>query len=207
MPLLNPDPSYRDTKFEKSLQPGSGSIEAIDQFNMPPAGHSLTDAPGQHSYERPPVYSDPEKAFDFVAKKIQNPDTEENFLNLMLGGIPIEAIVNTIAFAGFTEGFWTPDVAEMLKPPLSLHFIGIAMENNIPATMFTKNPEQTKMENSISDDDILSMMKENRPDMFNDFKIKLDSAERELNEQEINEMPVEQMPEEESSFLNFEEGV
>mgnify|MGYP005825307985 CR=1 FL=1 len=206
MSLFNPDPNYRDPKFEESLKPAAGSIEDVDMFNMPPAGHSLTDPPGKRAYERPPIHSDPEKAFDFIAKKIQEPDTEENFLSLMAGGVPIEAIVNTITFAGFTEGYWTPDVSEMLKPPLSLHFIGIALENKIPATMFTKNPVKTKNQQSVSDEDMLAMMKENRPDMYNDFMLKLDNAEQELNTQEIAEN--EQIPEEEEdSFLTLEEEI
>lgn len=194
---VNPDPNYRDPNYERKMSPEKGSVEEIDLFNSPPAGHSLTDAPGQNSYEKPPQLSDPEKAFDWVANKIQQPEVEDNFLKLMLGGAPIEAIVNTIAFAGFTQGMWTPDVAEIIKMPLSMHFIGLAIENKIPATVFNEDPETTMESNQISDKDTLNMMEENRPDMYNDLMVELQDSERgTMQTEEGLEMLGEQLPEE-----------
>ena len=206
MPTLNPNPDFRDPELEKSMLSERGSIEAIDPLNAAPPGHSLTDNPGKASWERPPIYSDPEKAFDFVAEKIQKPDVEDNFLKLIMSGTPIEAIVITIAFAGFTQGYWTPDVAEMLKPPLVLHFIGLAVENEIRATVFNEDPEDTLNKTQISDEDTIAMMKENRPDLFNDFMLKLDAAEQagDISEEQPME-PFSAEREEEDSFLTLEE--
>ena len=110
MPLFNPDPNYRDPDFEKRLVPEQGSVEALDVLNAAPPGHSLTDAPGEAAWERPAVYSKPEDALKFVIEKVEDPDAEENFLRLMISGTPIEAIINTIIFTGFSEGYWTPDI-------------------------------------------------------------------------------------------------
>ena len=63
------NPNFHDPEIEKAILPEEGSIEAIDIFNAPPAGHSLTDAPGQWSWEKPPEIVEPEEALNFVFRK------------------------------------------------------------------------------------------------------------------------------------------
>ena len=206
MPLLNPDPNYRDPEFEKRLLPEEGSVEALDVLNAAPPGHSLTDAPGEAAWERPAIYSKPEDALSFVIEKVQDSDAEENFLRLMISGTPIEAIINTIIFAGFSEGYWTPDVGEMMKLPLALHFIGLAVENNIPATAFNIDPETKKRKGQISDVDTLHVMGERRPDILNDLSYAANMMQNPVQEP-TEEMPLQPMAEEEGSFLTAEEEI
>ena len=206
MPLFNPDPNYRDPDFEKRLVPEQGSVEALDVLNAPPPGHSLTDAPGEAPWERPAIHSKPEEALSFVIEKVEDPDTEENFLKLMISGTPIEAIINTIVFTGFSEGYWTPDVGEMIKLPLALHFIGLAVENNIPATAFNIDPETKRRKGQISDADTLHVMGERRPDILNDLSYAANMMQNPIQEP-TEEMPLQPMAEEEGSFLTAEEEI
>ena len=206
MPLLNPDPNYRDPEFEKRLVPEQGSVEALDVLNAAPPGHSLTDAPGEAAWERPAVYSKPEDALKFVIEKVEDPDAEENFLRLLISGTPIEAIINTIVFAGFSEGYWTPDVGEVIKLPLALHFIGLAVENNIPATAFNVDPETKRRKGQISDADTLHVMGERRPDILNDLSYAANMMQNPIQEP-TEEMPLQPMAEEEGSFLTAEEEI
>jgi hypothetical protein len=117
---INPNPYYRDQELDEALEIDPGSIEALAKFNEAPAGHSLTGTPGQWAWEKPPVYTVPEDAVDFIMEKLQPEEAQERFLRLMHAGVPIETITNTIAFGGFTEGLWSVDVAEMLKVPMEL---------------------------------------------------------------------------------------
>ena len=206
MPLFNPDPNYRDPEFEKRLLPEEGSVEALDVLNAAPPGHSLTDAPGEAAWERPAVYSKPEDALKFVIEKVEDPDAEENFLRLLISGTPIEAIINTIVFAGFSEGYWTPDVGEVMKLPLALHFIGLAVENNIPATAFNVDPETKRRKGQISDADTLHVMGERRPDILNDLSYAANMMQNPIQEP-TEEMPLQPMAEEEGSFLTAEEEI
>ena len=204
MPLVNPNPNYRDPNLEQIIGPEKGSVEDLDLFNAPIPGHSLTDNPGQAAWERPPQFSSPEKAFDFVVKKIEVKESEESFVKLMLAGTPIEAIVNTITFAGFSEGFWTPDVAELIKLPLALHFISLAQDNNIPATVFNVDPKRKQDQNHMPDHEMLRMMGERRPDIYNKLMYAADIAERMPLEEREEQMPSPAIPEE-NSFLTAEE--
>lgn len=195
---LNPDPYYSDPKIEESLRPQEGSIDAIDRFNAPPPGHSLTSEPQKWAWEKPAEYSSPEEAMEWVVSRIEQPEVEENFLRLMLSGVPIEAMTNTITFTGFTEGYWSPDMSEILKMPIAMHFIGLALENGIPATIFNKDPELAKEEGRIPDNKVMGIMEQNRPDMYNKIMYATD-----LLLEEDEEMSEEQ---EDVSFMEMEEG-
>jgi hypothetical protein len=202
---LNPDPYYRDPKIEEALRPQEGSIDAIDRFNAPPPGHSLTSEPQKWAWEKPAEYTVPEEAMEWVVSRVEQPEVEENFLRLMLSGVPIEAITNTITFTGFTEGYWSPDMSELLKMPIAMHFMGLALENGIPATIFNKDPELAKEEGMISEEKVMSIMEENRPDMYEKIMYATD-----LLLEEGEEMPEEQGAEappmqEDASFMEMEE--
>tara|TARA_R100001224_G_scaffold16529_1_gene8180 strand:- start:6828 stop:7454 length:627 start_codon:yes stop_codon:yes gene_type:complete len=202
---LNPDPFYRDLKAEQEDLPESGSIDAIDRFNAPPPGHSLTSEPQKWAWEKPAEYTVPEEAMEWVVGRIEQPEVEENFLRLMLSGVPIEAITNTITFTGFTEGYWSPDMSELLKMPIAMHFMGLALENNIPATIFNKDPELAKEEGMIPEEKVMAVMEANRPDMYEKIMYATD-----LLLEEGEEMPEEQGAEappmqEDASFMEMEE--
>ena len=203
---LNPGPFYRDPEIERLKRPREGSIDAVDRFNAPPPGHSLTSEPQKWAWEKPAEYSSPEEAMEWVVSRIEQPEVEENFLRLMLSGVPIEAMTNTITFTGFTEGYWSPDMSEILKMPIAMHFMGLALENSIPATIFNKDPELAKEEGMIPEEKVMAIMEENRPDMYNKIMYATDLL---LDEDE--EMPEEQGAEappliEDASFMEMEEG-
>ena len=61
---INPDPNYVNQEIENLSLETPGSIEALDQFNAPPPGHSLTGEPGAWPWEKPPVYTDPDEALE-----------------------------------------------------------------------------------------------------------------------------------------------
>ena len=138
-----------------------------DPFNFPVPGHSLTDEPDKWPWDKPPRMSDPDKVVDFVIDRIDgNPETKEHFLRLMAGGTTVEEIVNTVALGGFSAGEFPPDVGEIIKPPLAVYFIGLAIENKVPVVAFNK--EAAKEENvMVSKRDTIDMMKERNPEEFN----------------------------------------
>ena len=202
---FNPDPYYSDPEIEQARRPQEGSIDAIDRFNAPPPGHSLTSEPQKWAWEKPAEYTVPEEAMAWVVSRVEQPEVEENFLRLMLSGVPIEAITNTITFTGFTEGYWSPDMSELLKMPIAMHFMGLALENGISATIFNKDPELAKEEGMIPEEKVMSIMEENRPDMYEKIMYATD-----LLLEEGEEMPEEQGAEapptqEDASFMEMEE--
>ena len=143
------------------------AAEDMDEFDAPIPGQSFADTPGKWAWERPAQISDPEEAVDYAIGQIeQNKKSRNEFEKLLLAGIPIESMVNTISFAGFTEGKWTVDVAELIKLPLAIYLVDFAMKADIPATMFNESTQRKMTENSgLDPDQMFALMKENRPDM------------------------------------------
>ena len=149
-------------KKEGDMPPEQGSIEALDPFDHPVPGQSLTDEPGKWSFEKPPEFVDVDEAVAYVVDKIENSNGgKEELQKHMLAGIPIESIVNTISFTGFAEGLWNPDVAEIIKFPLSAYFASMAIDQGYPLVMFNdNNPKQ-----DVNDQQIIDSLRENYPEV------------------------------------------
>ena len=174
-----------DIEFNKK----QGSISKIDSFDMPVPGHSMTDEPKKWPWDKPPEFTDPDEAVEFVADKIQKPEVKENFLRLMVSGISIEQIVNTIALGGFSDGRWSPDIAEVIKPPISVILIDMAIKNKIPVKIFEGNPNELDESRKMSPKNTLAVMKERNPE---EFKKVMQSAQYMKDKLAIEEQPQEQ---------------
>ena len=158
--LLNP------TKINKPNEVPRGSVQAQDPFDAPIPGQSLTEEPGKYPFEQPPEMVDVDEAVEYaISKIVDDPEATEQVEKLMMMGMPIESIVNTIAFTGFAEGKWNPDIAELMKPPLSAFFIILAKESNIPAIMYNTDDEQ-----SLPDEQVIRGMKEGNPEAFGELQ-------------------------------------
>ena len=146
---------------EGQTPPEKGSSESLDAFDHPVPGQSLTDEPGKWAFEKPPQIVDVDEAVAYVVDKVETSNGgKEELQKQMMAGMPIESIVNTIAFTGFTDGQWNPDVAEMIKLPLSAYFMMMAQEENIPAIMFNQDPSEDQ---GMSDEAVMAHMQEGNP--------------------------------------------
>ena len=141
------------------------NIGHLDPFASAPPGIGMTAEPQGHAWERPPRFSKPIDAANVIIDRMEKPNVKEQLLNLMAAGVTIESIVNTVALGGFTEGEFTPDTAELLKPGLTLYLVGAALENNIEATVFNKGSDDE--DGKVKNKDLLNIMQDMRPDQYN----------------------------------------
>jgi hypothetical protein len=82
----------------------------IDFLDGPIPGASLTEELGKETHERPPIYTNPEEAFNYV---IEGLSTEEALERLSVAaelGIPAELIARSIVFSGWAQGYYTIDI-------------------------------------------------------------------------------------------------
>ena len=187
-------------KKEGSVKAPEGSVESLDAFDHPVPGQSLTDEPGKWAFERPPEFVDVDEAVAFVISKIEtSTGGKEELEKHMMAGMPIESIVNTISFTGFSDGQWNPDVAEMIKLPLSAYFMMVAQEKNIPVIMLNRDPNEDQ---GLSDDAIMVNMKQNNPEAY--AHLEQQAALPPMEEQEMMPEGFLAMPPEEE-IMEFEE--
>lgn len=90
----------------------------INPFDAPVPGQSLTDTPGNYPWEHPPKNTDPSELLETLWDRLTTPRALEEIIAMLDAGVPVEALVRVITFAGFTEGEFTPDVGLIIVEPL-----------------------------------------------------------------------------------------
>lgn len=140
--------------------------QPTDPFNRAPPGWSLTQPKGKWPWESPPQHTKPDEVVDMILDKLEDPKTLERYLKLMVAGVSVEEIVGSISLAGFTEGRFNPDVAEIIKPPLAVFLIARAEENGIPVRVFAAQEQEEIDEAGLPTSTILRIMRKRNPDLY-----------------------------------------
>lgn len=87
------------------------------QFNGPIPGQSLTTAPKNFPWERPPEISDPEEAIQMHITRLSDPDLLEDALNLFeFEDLDIQTVVKGIMRGAVANGIHSIDVALLAAP-------------------------------------------------------------------------------------------
>lgn len=136
-----------------------------DPFMKPVPGWSLTQPPGKWSWDKPPQHVDADEAVDMIIDKLEVPETRDRYVKLMLAGVSVEEIVHSITMAGFMDGRFNPDLAELIKAPLAIYMMGIAEDENLPVKVFAKDPMQDK-KSTMSDASLLELMRTRNPEFY-----------------------------------------
>ena len=110
-------------------------LDRIKALSAPP-GHSLTGPPGKWAWGRPPRFTNPNQAIDFIINKLETNTGQEDMLKLMTAGITIQELVNQMSFKGFMKGTFNPDVAELIKPAMAMYLLKLGVENGITPQLF-----------------------------------------------------------------------
>ena len=126
-----------------------------------PPGIGMTQDKGKWQWEQPPLISDPDQAVDSVIEQFEL--AKENILKLMVAGISIEEIVSTTVFNGFMEGKFNPDIAELIKPALSLYLMKLADDVDAPFKLYAEDQPT----NEIDDEELFQVMQQRNPEIFN----------------------------------------
>ena len=101
-------------------------------FDAPTPGESLTDTPGNASWEHPPQFTDVNEAAEHIWDKLHDRNLLQQVITFLEDGIPVEALARMILFSGFAEGKWTPDVALLLSEAVFNQILAIGIRAEIP---------------------------------------------------------------------------
>jgi|TARA_R100000482_G_scaffold123893_2_gene74976 hypothetical protein len=180
--------------------PNSSNPDAMTALGAIP-GTGMNDPKGKWAWEQPPKITDPDEAVDAVMDQFEEEPNKTNVLKLMVAGVSIEELVNITVFNAFSEGAFTPDVAEIIKPALVVGLVQLAGEQNVPFRMFSDPVENQEMD----DKEVFRIMKERNPQVFRGIKEDLNRKIREGQNprptQQPMPMPVKQPSEQ--SFLEM----
>lgn len=86
-------------------------------LNAPIPGESLTGAPRNFPWERPPEITDPEEAIQMHLSRLNDPDKLEAIMNgLEMGSIDIYNLTQGIMRSAVAQGIHTIDVGLLVAP-------------------------------------------------------------------------------------------
>lgn len=176
------------------------ALNKIEALAAPP-GHSLTDPMGKWAWDNPPQFADPNDAVDFVIDKMQRKGTQDDLLKMMAAGITIEEIVGQVAFKGFMQGMYTPDVAELIKPSVGIYLMKLATDNNIDYEITVpKADEQEQMDDAT----FFEIIQQRNPAMF-EAMIETANEQERMGDADLQRYMAEQRGQEEppQNFLQM----
>ena len=158
--------------------------DTMSMFDGPIPGASLTTELGAEPHEKPPVYTDPDEAYEFLMNKIQSP---EAFKRLMISAkldIPVELTVRAVVFSGWALGQYTHDVMLLIFGPVFDGVLDLLEENDIPHIALAERAEDDTLEEAMQE-----------LEKYEKFKSGED-VDSEMVSEEVSEEPEEETEEE-----------
>jgi hypothetical protein len=90
----------------------------MDQFNAPIPGESLTRAPKNAPYERPPQFTDPRDALKYHLRKLDNPEVLDAAFTFLETGVDLKTLTEGITRGAVANGIHSIDVSLMVQPAI-----------------------------------------------------------------------------------------
>jgi hypothetical protein len=101
--------------------------ENTNSFNAPIPGESLTASPKTpYAWERPPQYTDEEKAMEQLYLVITEKPKLTELIKIIDDGVALDEIAQVILYKGYTEGQYNPDLMLLMIEPTIYLLIAIA---------------------------------------------------------------------------------
>ena len=136
--------------------------DASPMNTMAIPGQSLTDSPKNYPWEKPAKFSQPEKMFGAIAKNCKAPSARKDIARLLDVGLTAETIASGMVMNAFTEGYCTPDVAEIIKEPLVRVITRVGLDEGVnEINVVNELPEP-----AMSHKDAYDLMEKMNPEKF-----------------------------------------
>lgn len=172
---------------------------STDVFAKAIPGQSLTDTPGKNPYEKPAMTSSPKEAMEVTIESLNQKEAQDSIINLLDAGISSETISSAFVMKLFSEGVLSPDVAEIIKPPLAAYITKIGLEAGIEDINVVNEGPQAGMDEHSS----LDLMSKVNPKKYQ--KVMGSMMQEEMNNELADQIELPEESEEPSqpSFLNM----
>lgn len=95
-------------------------------FDAPIPGQSLTTAPKQYPWERPPEMVDPEDVIEFYINRMNKPEVMEGIMDALELDITVKDLTEGMLRTGVANGLHTIDVSLIVAPVIHDFIVGFA---------------------------------------------------------------------------------
>lgn len=150
--------------------------EKFDQMMLdaPIPGESLVASPEeQKPWERPPEYTDYDKAQEFLFESIM--ERTDEVIDLIGNGIPLSFLATATVMSGIAKGKWNPDLMLLLIEPALYILIFVSEQAGIDYVLdFDEEFEQLDPETRLEAENYISKVV---PQVLKDVEAKLGDAD------------------------------
>ena len=172
----------------------------IDPIGRPIPGQSLASDMSDLPYERPPLTASVPEALEAIFQGIEQPLQKENLMDILEIGLSVETVASAIVMKAFSDGIITPDMAELIKPPIVIFIASTAEDEGIEYTLFN-DPVETGINRKLANSLIRKIsLREGTDDEDSPTLDAINTQLSALDEENIKE---ENIPESTGSFLDM----
>jgi hypothetical protein len=161
------------------------SVETDDDsvlMDGPIPGSSLTQELGSQANERPPMYSDPAEAYEYIISGLTGEKAIERISVSAQLGIPAELIARSIVFAGWAQGYYSIDTMLLIFGNVFEVLLALLDKSGIEYQKLAPRKEDDRLEDAFKE------LERREKEMEED-----DSEEEETSvEENEEEIPVEE---------------
>ena len=100
-------------------------------FDAPIAGMSLTHELGARPWQKPSQYTTVDEAVQYYIEKFQEVDSEKSLLDVLVLGLPVSIIANTLQLSSVMEGVHSIDTGLLVLPVLMELIMYIGDKNKV----------------------------------------------------------------------------
>ena len=115
--------------------------KVVTKMDRPIPGSSLTVPVEEATWRKPPEYTSVHKASEFIFEKVTEEETYVSLMNAIDDGSAIMDVVQVLAFQGFNQNKWNPDLMMLIIEPTAYILMALAERAGIDYTIYRGEEE------------------------------------------------------------------
>jgi hypothetical protein len=135
----------------------------MKQFDAPIPGQSLTNAPKNHPWERPPETVDPDEAIVHHLTRLGQPKVLNSILDAVGQGIPVSMLTDLLLTGAVAQGIHSIDISMMVAPVVQDYIVNLLEEEGVEFKEFFEEDSDDDVLKSIALSGAISGLKESKP--------------------------------------------
>ena len=162
------------------------SVETDDDsvlMDGPIPGSSLTQELGSQANERPPIYSDPAEAYEYIISGLTGEKAVERISLSAQLGIPAELIARSIVFSGWAQGYYSIDTMILIFGNVFEVLLALLDKSGVEYQKLAPRKEDDRLEDAFKE--LERREKEMEEDNPEEEETSVDEEETPVEEEEV----------------------
>jgi hypothetical protein len=130
-------------EIQQNLDYSQEGLQFLANNGGPIPGESLTNSPDSpFPWEGETTFNELTPAIDAVFLELTEPETFHTLMDAINKDIPVGDLAQIILYAGFTKGFWNPDLMLLLIEPVMYMLLALSEKAGIEDPVIYRGEEE-----------------------------------------------------------------